>query len=70
MCTNLWPSMLYWHKLFFRRRQESFVIASVLLGIKGTLFLTYDLLGRENGPVRRFTRGLTCGLIRALVFTP
>ncbi len=21
VCTNLWPSMLYWHKLFFRRRK-------------------------------------------------
>jgi hypothetical protein len=50
--------------------RESFVIASVLLGIIGTLFLAYDLLGRENGPLRWFTLGLTCGLIRALVFTP
>jgi len=48
----------------------SFVIASVLLGIIGTLFLAYDLLRRENGPVRWFTLGLTCGLLRALVFTP
>ena len=50
--------------------RESVVIASVLLGIRGTLFLAYDLLRRENGPVRWFTPGLTCGLLRALVFTP
>jgi hypothetical protein len=50
--------------------RESSVIASVLLGIIDTLFLAYDLLGCENGPVRWFTLGLTCGLIRALVFTP
>ncbi len=50
--------------------RESFVIASVLLGIIGTLSLAYDLLGRENGPVRQFTLGLSCGLLRALVFTP
>ncbi len=31
---------------------ESVVIASVVLGIRGTLFLAYDLLGRGNGPVR------------------
>ena len=50
--------------------RESFVIASVWLGITGTLFLAYGLPGRENGPVRWFTPGLTCGLIRAFVFTP
>jgi K+ transporter len=50
--------------------RESVVIASVLLGITGTLFLTYGQLGRENGPVRWFTLDLTCGLLRALVFTP
>jgi hypothetical protein len=49
---------------------ESFVIASVLLGIIGTHVLAYDLPGRENGPLCWFTPGLTCGLIRALVFTP
>ena len=49
---------------------ESFVIASVLLGIIGTLILAYNLPGRENGPLRWFTLDLTCGLIRVLVFTP
>src|SRR6266516_5947375 len=43
------------------------VIASVLLAIIGTLFLAYDLLGRENGPLRWFTLVLTCGLVSALI---
>jgi hypothetical protein len=32
----------------------------------GTLFLAYDLLGRENGPLRWFTFVITCGLVSAL----
>jgi hypothetical protein len=43
------------------------VIASVLLAIVGTLFLAYDLLGRENGPLRWFTLVLTCGFVSALI---
>src|SRR6266487_2796488 len=42
---------------------DIFVIASVLLAIIGTLFLAYDLLGRENGPLRWFTLVITCGLV-------
>jgi len=38
---------------------DIFVIASVLLAIRGTLFLAYDLLGRENGPLRWFTLVIT-----------
>ncbi len=47
---------------------DIFVIASVLLAIIGTLFLAYDLLGRENGPLRWFTLVITCGLVSALIF--
>ncbi len=43
------------------------VIASVLLAIIGTLFLAYDLLGRENGPLRWLTLVLTCGFVSALI---
>jgi len=46
---------------------DIFVIASVLLAIIGTLFLAYDLLGRENGPLRWFTLVIICGLISALI---
>jgi hypothetical protein len=46
---------------------DYFVIASVLLAIIGTLFLAYDLLGRENGPLRWFTLVITCGLVSGLV---
>ena len=46
---------------------DIFVIASVLLAIIGTLFLAYDLLGRENGPLRWFTLVITCGLVSAVL---
>ena len=43
------------------------VIASVLFAIIGTLFLAYDLLGRENGPLRWFTLVITCGLVSSVL---
>src|SRR5437763_6320200 len=49
---------------------HSFTLIGVLLGTTGTLFLAYDLLGRENGPLRWFTLVLTCGIVSALVFVP
>jgi hypothetical protein len=49
---------------------QSFTLISVLLGTTGTLFLAYDLLGRENGPLRWFTLVLTCGIVSALIFLP
>jgi hypothetical protein len=48
---------------------DIFVIASVLLAIIGTLFLAYDLLGRENGPLRWFTLVITCGLVSGFVLS-
>ena len=49
---------------------QSFTLIGVLLATTGTLFLAYDLLGRENGPLRWFTLVLTCGIISALIFVP
>src|SRR5437762_11715959 len=49
---------------------DGFIIMSVVLAIVGTLFLAYDLLGRENGPLRWFTLVMTCGLVSALIFVP
>jgi hypothetical protein len=46
---------------------DSLIIMSVFLAIIGTLFLAYELLGRENGPLRWFTFVITCGLVSALV---
>src|SRR5436305_6803303 len=46
---------------------QSFTLISVLLGTIGTLFLAYDLLGRENGPLRWFTLVITCGLVSAVL---
>jgi len=49
---------------------HSFTLIGVLLATTGTLFLAYDLLGRENGPPRWFTLVLTCGIVSALIFVP
>ncbi len=49
---------------------ESFTLINVLLATIGTLFLAYDLLGRENGPLRWFTLVLTGGIVSTLVFVP
>ena len=49
---------------------ESITFIGLLLATMGTLFLEYDLLGRENGHLRWFTLLLTCGLVSALVFVP
>ena len=47
---------------------DSFTIVSVLLAVVGTLYLAYDLLGRQHGPLQWLTLIITCGLISALVF--
>src|SRR5438874_10627223 len=46
---------------------DSFTIASVLLAVVGTLYLAYDLLGRQHGPLQWLTLLITCGLVSALV---
>ena len=46
---------------------DSFIIMSVVLAIVCTLFLAYDLLGRENGSLRWFTLVIICGLVSASV---
>src|SRR5438132_7598473 len=49
---------------------ESLTLSGVFLATIGALFLAYDLLGRENGPLRWFTLVMTCGLVSALIFVP
>jgi hypothetical protein len=46
---------------------DSIFIASVLLAIVGTLYLAYDLLGRQHGPLQWLTLIITCGLVNALI---
>src|SRR3989440_6745676 len=46
---------------------DSITAASVLLAIVGTLYLAYDLLGRQHGPLQWLTLIITCGLVNALV---
>jgi hypothetical protein len=46
---------------------DSFTITSVLLAVVGTLYLAYDLLGRQHGPLQWLTLLITCGLVSALI---
>src|SRR5438067_12218735 len=46
---------------------DSFIITSVLLAVVGTLYLAYDLLGRQHGPLQWLTLLVTCGLVSTLV---
>jgi hypothetical protein len=46
---------------------DGFVLMSVLLAGVGTLYLAYDLLGRQHGPLRWLTLLITCGLVSAFV---
>jgi hypothetical protein len=46
---------------------DSISIISVLLAVIGTLYLAYDLLGRQQGPLQWLTLVMTCGLVSALV---
>ena len=46
---------------------DSFTIASVLLAVVGTLYLAYDLLGRQHGPLQWLTLLITCGFVSTLV---
>ncbi len=49
---------------------HSLTLSGVLLATLGAIFLAYDLLGRENGPLRWFTLVMTCGFLSALIFVP
>jgi hypothetical protein len=49
---------------------DSLTLSGVLLATIGPLFLAYDLLERENGPLRWFTLVITCEILSALIFVP
>jgi hypothetical protein len=49
---------------------HSLTLSGVLLATVGAIFLAYDLLGRENGPLRWFTLVMTCGIVSTLIFVP
>src|SRR5436190_20045836 len=46
---------------------DTFTITSILIAVIGTLYLAYDLLGRQHGPLQWLTLVITCGLVSALV---
>src|SRR5437763_2718145 len=46
---------------------DSILITGVLMVIVGALYLAYDLLGRQHGPLQWLTLLITCGLVSTLV---
>src|SRR5436309_12786500 len=46
---------------------DSFVITSVLFAVVGTLYLAYDPLGRQHGPLQWLTLLITGGFVSAPV---
>src|SRR5216110_281117 len=46
---------------------DSILIIGVLMVIVGALYLAYDLLGRQHGPLQWLTLLITCGLVSTLV---
>jgi hypothetical protein len=46
---------------------DSILITGVLIAIGGALYLAYDLLGRQHGPLQWLTLLITCGLVSTLV---
>jgi len=54
--------------LSINRHMIQFVnLLGLMLGVLGTLFLTYDLLGRRNGPLRWFLRVVVPSLVGLFV---
>src|SRR5215210_8058028 len=45
-------------------------LVGLLLGVLGSLFLAYDLLGSQEGPLRKFLRVALPGLLGALAIVP
>ena len=45
-------------------------LGGLLLGVLGSLFLAYDLLGSQEGPLRKFLRIALPGLLGALAIGP
>src|SRR5205807_8861260 len=46
---------------------DSILLIGVLMVIVGALYLAYDLLGRQHGPLQWLTLLITCGLVSTLV---
>src|SRR5439155_20502988 len=45
-------------------------LGGLLLGVLGSLFLAYDLLGSQEGPLRKFLRIALPGLLGAITIVP
>src|SRR5215212_5873901 len=49
---------------------KSVFLFGLLLGVLGSLFLAYDLLGSKEGPLRKFLRLALPGLLGAITIIP
>src|SRR5258707_13429531 len=45
-------------------------VAALMLGVLGSLYLSYDLLGRNNGVLRGLIRVSTPGFLGAIILAP
>src|ERR1700722_19231767 len=55
---------VYTHRMIIDRHTLAIVsIAGSSLDLLGALYLAYDLLGGEHGPLRTLTRGVTYGVL-------
>lgn len=50
--------------------QDILDISDVGIGVLGTLYLGYDLLGRQDGPLRWLTHLITCAIIGMICLLP
>jgi len=62
-----WTMVVLAHIVLPQVALDSLTITSILIAVVGTLYLAYDLLGRQHGPLQWLTLIITCGLVSALV---
>jgi len=62
-----WTMVVLAHIVLPQVALDSLTITSILIAVVGTLYLAYDLLGRQHGPLQWLTLLITGGLVSALV---
>jgi hypothetical protein len=62
-----WTMVVLAHLVLPQVALDSLTITSILIAVVGTLYLAYDLLGRQHGPLQWLTLLMTGGFVSALV---
>src|SRR5439155_16938177 len=62
-----WTMVVLAHIVLPQVALDSLTITSILIAVVGTLYLAYDLLGRQHGPLQWLTLLITGGFVSALV---